>query len=68
MSEKIKLWWYKHFHLRDDYSVRVTKCDEIRENYYTFATPWLIRAIIKYICLNLRYPVCTIVFTHHRYY
>ena len=53
--------------LYDDYSVRATKYDDIRENIHMFSTPWFIRAVRKYIYFHFKYPECTIVFTHHKY-
>lgn len=63
---KVKKWMLKRI-LYDDYSVRATKHDDIRENIHTFSTPWLCRAIMMYVCFNIRYRDCTIVFTHYRY-
>lgn len=63
----MKLWLYKLLHEFDDYSVRATKHDDIKENIHVFSTPWLFRALYKYIVFNFKYPNCTIVFTHHRY-
>ena len=65
--DKLKEWVYTHVHQYDDYSVRATKWDDIRENVYAFVTPWATKAIIKYIYLHFKYPKCTIVFTHFRY-
>lgn len=61
MGIKIKIHEY------DDYSVRATKHDDIRENIHTFSTPWLFRAMMYYIYFHFKYPKCTIVFTHHKY-
>lgn len=63
----MRKWILKHIHPYDDYSVRATKHDDIRENVHTFSTPWLYRAVVMYISFNLRYRECTIVFTHYRY-
>lgn len=63
----MRRWILKHIHPYDDYSVRATKRDDIRENIHTFSTVWLHRAIAKYIYFNLKYRDCTIVFTHYRY-
>ena len=63
----MKLWLYKILHKFDDYSVIVTKRDDIRENIHTFTAPWLFKALYKYIVFNIKYPSCTIVFVHHRY-
>lgn len=63
----MKLWLYKLLHEFDDYSVRATKHDDIRENIHVFSTPWLFKALYKYIVFNFKYSNCKIVFTHHRY-
>lgn len=67
MSNDIHVMLYQIFHLNDDYCVRATKCDDIRVNIHSYSTPWLIKAIFKYIYFHIKYPDCTIVFTHYRY-
>ena len=64
---KLKLWLYMHFHQYDDYSVRATKWNDIRENVYAISTTWFTHAIVYYIYLHFKYPKCTIAFTHFKY-
>jgi len=63
----MKLWLYKKLHEFDDYSVRATKYNDVRGNIHMYSTPWLFKALYKYVVFNVKYPECTIVFTHHRY-
>jgi hypothetical protein len=58
-------------HKHDDYFVAVYKPDKLNDIAgwdAAFHTPWLFRAIWKYIQFSFEYPKQTIVFRHNRYY
>lgn len=68
-TNPIVLWWYKQFHLNDDWCVAVRDCNNIRagKTLESFATPWFFKAFWKWIMFHFKYPEDTIIFSHYRY-
>lgn len=61
----IVLWWYKKFHLNDDWCVSVR--DYADKTLESFATPWFFKAGWRWIVLHFKYPEYTIIFSHYKY-
>lgn len=60
------LWWYKLFHLNDDWGVCVTDMYS-REVIVSFGTPWVIKAFCRFILYNFKYSQHNVILTHYRY-
>lgn len=65
-TNPIVLWFYTTFHLRDDWGVRAVDAQTLVP-MESFATPWMLKALWKYIVFNFKYSEYNVILTHYRY-